>query len=58
MDIYVDLSARQRAMYRALLSKVSIADLLAQAANIRDVQSARTLMNLVMQFRKVRGDLL
>ena len=55
MDIYVDLSARQRAMYRALLSKVSIADLLAQAANIGDVQSARTLMNLVMQFRKVRG---
>ena len=58
MDIYVDLSARQRAMYRALLSKVSIADLLAQAANIRDVQSVCTLMNLVMQFRKVRGDLL
>ncbi|KAI0318480.1 SNF2 family N-terminal domain-containing protein [Amylostereum chailletii] len=53
IDIHVDLSARQRALYRGLLSKVSVADLLAQAANIGDADSARTLMNLVMQFRKV-----
>ncbi|THH02834.1 hypothetical protein EW026_g83 [Hermanssonia centrifuga] len=53
IDIYVDLSARQRAMYKALLANVSIADLLEKAANIGDADSARSLMNLVMQFRKV-----
>lgn len=53
IDIYVDLSARQRSLYKALLAKVSIADLLAKAANISDAESARSLMNLVMQFRKV-----
>lgn len=52
-DIYVDLSARQRAMYKALQANVSIADLLEKAANIGDADSARSLMNLVMQFRKV-----
>ncbi|EPQ60689.1 hypothetical protein GLOTRDRAFT_68543 [Gloeophyllum trabeum ATCC 11539] len=52
-DIYVDLSARQRALYRALLANVSVAELLEKAANIGDAESARTLMNLVMQFRKV-----
>lgn len=53
IDIYVDLSARQRNLYRALLSNVSVADLLEKAANIGDADSARSLMNLVMQFRKV-----
>ncbi|KIK71158.1 hypothetical protein GYMLUDRAFT_317892 [Collybiopsis luxurians FD-317 M1] len=53
IDIYVDLSARQRMLYRALLSNVSVADLLEKAANIGDADSARSLMNLVMQFRKV-----
>ncbi|KAJ3558033.1 hypothetical protein NM688_g1148 [Phlebia brevispora] len=53
VDIYVDLSARQRAMYKALLANVSVADLLEKAANIGDADSARSLMNLVMQFRKV-----
>ncbi|KAG6832455.1 hypothetical protein H0H92_001501 [Tricholoma furcatifolium] len=52
-DIYVDLSARQRALYNALLAHVSVADLLEKAANIGDADSARSLMNLVMQFRKV-----
>lgn len=53
VDIYVDLSARQRALYQALLSKVSVQDLLEKAANMGDADSARSLMNLVMQFRKV-----
>jgi len=53
IDIYVDLSSRQRALYRALLANVSVADLLEKAANIGDADSARSLMNLVMQFRKV-----
>jgi SNF2 family DNA or RNA helicase len=52
-DIYVDLSSRQQAMYKALLANVSVADLLEKAANIGDADSARSLMNLVMQFRKV-----
>ncbi|KDQ63610.1 hypothetical protein JAAARDRAFT_119558 [Jaapia argillacea MUCL 33604] len=53
IDIFVDLSARQRGLYKALLANVSVADLLEKAANIGDAESARTLMNLVMQFRKV-----
>lgn len=53
VDVYVDLSSRQRALYRALLANVSVADLLEKAANIGDADSARSLMNLVMQFRKV-----
>ncbi|KXN89905.1 Putative DNA helicase INO80 [Leucoagaricus sp. SymC.cos] len=52
-DIFVDLSARQRALYSALLANVSITDLLEKANNIGDADSARSLMNLVMQFRKV-----
>ncbi|GLB36274.1 putative DNA-binding domain containing protein [Lyophyllum shimeji] len=52
-DIYVDLSSRQRALYNALLAHVSVTDLLEKAANIGDADSARSLMNLVMQFRKV-----
>ena len=53
IEIYVDLSARQRALYAALTANVSVADLLEKAANIGDADSARSLMNLVMQFRKV-----
>ena len=36
------------------MANVSVADLLEKAANIGDAESARSLMNLVMQFRKVR----
>ncbi len=52
-DIYVELSARQRALYKALLANVSVQDLLEKAATLGDADSARSLMNLVMQFRKV-----
>ncbi|KAH9944513.1 SNF2 family N-terminal domain-containing protein [Epithele typhae] len=52
-DIYVELSARQRNLYKALLANVSVQDLLEKAANFGDAESARSLMNLVMQFRKV-----
>lgn len=47
------MSARQRALYAVLLANVSVADLLEKAANMGDADSARSLMNLVMQFRKV-----
>ena len=53
IDISVDMSPRQRSLYKALLANVSVADLLEKAANIGDADSARSLMNLVMQFRKV-----
>ena len=49
----MDLSARQRKLYKVLAANVSVADLLAKAANLSDADSARSLMNLVMQFRKV-----
>ena len=52
-DIYVELSPRQRSLYKALLANVSVQDLLEKAANMGDADSARSLMNLVMQFRKV-----
>lgn len=56
IDVFVDLSPRQRALYAGLLANVSVSDLLEKAANIGDADSARSLMNLVMQFRKVSGD--
>ena len=58
IDISVDMSPRQRSLYKALLANVSVADLLEKAANIGDADSARSLMNLVMQFRKVSYSLL
>jgi DNA helicase INO80 len=51
-DIYCDLSPRQRALYRGLRANVSVADLLVKASRQGDADSARSLMNLVMQFRK------
>lgn len=55
MDIYCDLSPRQRALYRGLRANISVAELLQKAANLGDADSAMSLMNLVMQFRKVCG---
>ena len=49
----MELSPRQRSLYKALLANVSVQDLLEKAANMGDADSARSLMNLVMQFRKV-----
>ncbi|WVQ72914.1 hypothetical protein IAR50_002476 [Cryptococcus sp. DSM 104548] len=58
IDLLVDLSQRQREIYRALRQRVSITDLLATADNGSDPAAAntknmRSLVNLVMQFRKV-----
>lgn len=53
LDIYCDLSPRQRALYRGLRANISVAELLQKAANLGDADSAMSLMNLVMQFRKV-----
>lgn len=51
-DVFCDLTYRQRAYYRNLRNKISILDLIEKAA-VGDDQDTATLMNLVMQFRKV-----
>lgn len=51
-DVFCDLSYRQRAYYSNLRSKISIMDLI-EKATFGDEQDTATLMNLVMQFRKV-----
>lgn len=51
-DVFCDLSYRQRAYYANLRNRVSIMDLIEKAA-VGDDTDSTTLMNLVMQFRKV-----
>ncbi|KAF3482441.1 uncharacterized protein GIQ15_05200 [Arthroderma uncinatum] len=51
-DVFCDLTYRQRAYYANLRNRVSIIDLIEKAA-IGDDADSTTLMNLVMQFRKV-----
>ncbi|TKA28922.1 hypothetical protein B0A50_03333 [Salinomyces thailandicus] len=51
-DVFCDLTYRQRAYYTNLRNKISLLDLIEKAA-IGDDQDTATLMNLVMQFRKV-----
>ncbi|KAL9607433.1 MAG: hypothetical protein Q9167_007656 [Letrouitia subvulpina] len=51
-DVFCDLTYRQRAYYMNLRNRISIMDLIEKAA-VGDDQDTATLMNLVMQFRKV-----
>jgi DNA helicase INO80 len=51
LDVYCDLTYRQRAYYANLRNKISIMDLIEKA--VGDEADSATLMNLVMQFRKV-----
>ncbi|KAL8688729.1 MAG: hypothetical protein Q9218_005428 [Villophora microphyllina] len=51
-DVYCDMTYRQRAYYMNLRSKISIMDLI-EKTTVGDDQDTATLMNLVMQFRKV-----
>ena len=54
IDLYCELTPRQRYLYKALRSNSSVADLLRQATYIgTDTSVISSLMNLVMQFRKV-----
>lgn len=50
IDIYCNLTNRQKKFYQMLKSQISIVDLLSTSSNDENNQS---LMNLVMQFRKV-----
>ncbi|KAK2007327.1 hypothetical protein LZ32DRAFT_56976 [Colletotrichum eremochloae] len=51
-DVYCDLTYRQRAIYSNLRNQISIMDLI-EKATAGDNDDSGTLMNLVMQFRKV-----
>lgn len=51
LDVFCDLTYRQRAYYTNLRNKISLMDLIEKA--VGDEQDSATLMNLVMQFRKV-----
>lgn len=51
-DVYCQLTNRQRMMYRTLRSQISLMDLIEKAASGSD-DGTQSLMNLVMQFRKV-----
>ncbi|KAI7847267.1 SNF2 family N-terminal domain-containing protein [Circinella umbellata] len=52
VEVYCDLTARQRALYKGLKQKISISELLEKATSLNE-ESMDSLMNLVMQFRKV-----
>jgi chromatin-remodeling ATPase INO80 len=52
LDVFCNLTYRQRAYYANLRNKISIMDLI-EKASVGDDQDTATLMNLVMQFRKV-----
>jgi DNA helicase INO80 len=51
-DVFCDLTYRQRALYKGLRDKISFMDLIERAATGGE-DNSQTLMNLVMQFRKV-----
>ncbi|PVI07533.1 hypothetical protein DM02DRAFT_608629 [Periconia macrospinosa] len=51
IDEFCDLTYRQRALYTSLRNKISFMELIEKA--VGDEQDSATLMNLVMQFRKV-----
>ncbi|KAF9574874.1 putative DNA helicase ino80 [Mortierella alpina] len=53
LEVSCELTARQRALYRGLKEKISISELLEKASSLNDNDSVDSLMNLVMQFRKV-----
>jgi DNA helicase INO80 len=51
-DVFCELTYRQRALYKGLRDKISVMDLIERAATGGE-DNTQTLMNLVMQFRKV-----
>ncbi|KAH3679647.1 hypothetical protein WICMUC_000787 [Wickerhamomyces mucosus] len=52
IDVYCNLTNRQQKLYRMLRSQISIIDLIEKATSGSD-DSNQSLINLVMQFRKV-----
>ncbi|CCJ31531.1 unnamed protein product, partial [Pneumocystis jirovecii] len=52
LEIYCNLSYRQKTYYKTLREKISIADIIEKATQGGD-ENVASLMNIVMQFRKV-----
>ena len=52
LDVFCNLTYRQRAYYSSLRNQINLLDLV-EKATLGDDQDSGTLMNLVMQFRKV-----
>ncbi|ANB11951.1 chromatin-remodeling ATPase INO80 [Sugiyamaella lignohabitans] len=52
IDVYCNLTSRQRVLYKMLRSQISLMDLIERATSSSD-DGTQSLMNLVMQFRKV-----
>ncbi|PWN54420.1 hypothetical protein IE53DRAFT_116636 [Violaceomyces palustris] len=53
IDVFCDMSARQKMLYKGLREHISVAELMDKASNLNDEAGLKSLMNLVMQFRKV-----
>jgi DNA helicase INO80 len=52
-EVFCELNARQRRMYNALREKISLSELLQKVSSMNETDGMDSLMNLVVQFRKV-----
>lgn len=53
IDVYCDLTNRQKKLYRMLRSQINVVDLIENNKRIGNNEEVESLMNVVMQFRKV-----
>lgn len=53
VDVYCDLTNRQKKLYRMLRSQINLMDLIENNKRIGNNEEVESLMNVVMQFRKV-----
>lgn len=53
IDVYCDLTNRQKKLYRMLRSQINLMDLIENNKRIGNNEEVESLMNVVMQFRKV-----
>jgi DNA helicase INO80 len=53
IDVYCDLTNRQKKLYRMLRSQINLVDLIENNKRIGNNEEVESLMNVVMQFRKV-----
>lgn len=53
IDVYCDLTNRQKKLYRMLRAQINVVDLIENNKRIGKDEEVESLMNVVMQFRKV-----
>ncbi|OUM61968.1 hypothetical protein PIROE2DRAFT_36085, partial [Piromyces sp. E2] len=53
LEVKCQLTPRQKRMYQGVKEKISVSELLDRMTSLNDKESIDSLMNLVMQFRKV-----